>query len=211
MTRAPIGRLMALFYAPAAPEVEFNCPWCNTKLALPRNDFANERAVLCPRCNNPIDLDIQRRLVKAAPTPATPPAPAPAAERRRVTAPPQREAPPPAAAPPRYSERPAAPSPNQPMPPAGIAPEPIRTSDIDKAFGSDATRLGDVDALTGGRAAMRSVMPMPGSSQSTPSSSTGMGMKLKCPSCNYENSSVPAEFSFGTVQKCAWCGKPLPK
>jgi DNA-directed RNA polymerase subunit RPC12/RpoP len=210
VTRASVASVLTVLYAAGSSEVEFNCPWCNTKLALPRNDFANERAVLCPRCNNPIDLDIQRRLVKAAPSPAVP---APAVERRRVTAPTRAPPPPPPTppAPPRYSERPAAPSPKQDMPPAGLTVEPITISDIDKAFGSDATRLGDVDALTGGRAAMRSVMPLPGSSQSTPSSSTGMGTKLKCPSCSYENSSVPAEFSFGTVQKCAWCGKPLPK
>jgi hypothetical protein len=84
-------------------------------------------------------------------------------------------------------------------------------ADIDATFGTDATRLGDVDALTGGRAPLRSKPPEKSGAGTTPSSQTGMGVKLKCPSCNYENAPVPPEFSFGTVQKCSWCGKPLPK
>src|SRR5689334_4582318 len=77
-----LASALSVLMAAPATEVEFNCPWCNTRLALTRADFDKERAVLCPRCSNPIDLDIQRRLAKTtmskAPSAAAPPPPPPA-------------------------------------------------------------------------------------------------------------------------------------
>ncbi len=90
---------MQLLYAPAPREIQFNCPWCTTRLALPEEDFNKERAVLCPRCNNPIDLAVQRRIDESAGSEAPPPpAQAPPSAPAQAPPPAPAQAPPPAPA-----------------------------------------------------------------------------------------------------------------
>jgi hypothetical protein len=107
---------MQLLYTPAPREIQFNCPWCTTRLALPEEDFNNERAVICPRCNNPVDLAVQRRIVESAPPEGPAPAQAPA------SAPAQAPASAPAQAP---ASAPAQGSPPLPSPTAPAQAPPI--------------------------------------------------------------------------------------
>jgi len=199
---ARIALVSVVFMAAPPSEIEFNCPWCSTKLALPRSDFERERAVLCPRCSNPIDLEIQRRLART-PTPAALPPPAVAPPRRQVTVtkPARKEKPAPQAppVPPPPPPAPPAQHPSAHAPPPAV-PKSIDASldwpnplDMDTSFGSLPTRSPE-GRLSSTEGAMQGVL----------------GAKIKCPACAYENVKVPPEFSFGTIQKCSWCSKPLP-
>jgi transcription elongation factor Elf1 len=211
--------------AAATSEVEFNCPWCNTRLALSQADFRNERAVLCPKCSNPIDLDIQRRLAR------TPTRGKQEAARGQVTAskpaPPVRAPPaPPAVVP----SQPAPVVPSQPSPVTQMPSAPDAPSSSQPAQPGGAMRY-NPSTLPGPTAGMDWSKPVdiattfksverpdhldftqaaatkqqPGDPKKSP-----YGNKLHCPACGYENVRVPPEFSFGTVAKCAWCGKELP-
>jgi hypothetical protein len=197
--------------APAqqATEVEFSCPWCNTRLALTRADFERERAVLCPRCSNPVDLEIQRRLARTAPSKPAAQAPAP---RREAPAPrPAHPAPtpPPARAekPPLHSEKHAAStrysaSPEPPLPAPNTSAQTDGLQDWSKPI--------DIDSSFAATVRPGPTVSPSSSSKAQDAPTTPYGGKIRCPSCGYENAKVPPEFSFGTVPKCAWCSKPLP-
>jgi len=221
-----IASVLHLLYTPASGEVQFNCPWCTTRLALPEGDFARERAVLCPRCNNPIDLTVQRRLVQAPPPPAPParsgppPVPMTAPARRQVTTPPPARSPPPrdhrqlgGGAPPMAHSEPRSLPPLEKRKQESVALDfdPEKPIDIDGAFKGEPIHVDDIDSLmsksdlwsmAGPR---RSVTGGAGSGK--PGAISGV---VSCPSCNYENAPVPPGFEFGKVRKCTWCGKPLP-
>ncbi|HKZ59726.1 MAG TPA: hypothetical protein VJ547_07760 [Candidatus Thermoplasmatota archaeon] len=209
----PVLAGAALQQATASGDIEFNCPWCNTRLALSPNDFRNERAVMCPRCNNPIDLDIQRRLARTAPVgrPTAPPSapPSPVMEtKRKVTVP--------KSSPPSYEKGPPEKTQTRErlehqIPAAAPTHEPAATPlnapalqkkvdwsiDIDSKFGSMPASGGSVlDAARGSQGT--GVQPVPTSGT------------RRCASCGFENPRVSPEFSFGSTLKCAWCSKPLP-
>ncbi len=208
---------LGVVLAAATSEVEFNCPWCNTRLALTQADFRNERAVLCPKCSNPIDLDIQRRLAR------TPAGSKPADARKQAAVP---KPPPPARAPPvpptvtasqpspdaQMPAAPDAPSSSQPAQPGGAMrynpstlPGPTAGMDWSKPVDINTTfkSVERPEPLDFTSAA--ATKQQPGDPKKSP-----YGNKLHCPACGYENVRVPPEFSFGTVAKCAWCGKELP-
>lgn len=204
----------AVLMAVPTSEVEFNCPWCNTRLALPRSDFQSERAVLCPRCNNPIDLDIQRRLARTPATASTrqtpalqrqsaPPPPAQAPPRRQVTV--TKSAPPP----PLHKSEPI-PKRTTAAPPLRQAPQAGPKAPAPGASSTESldwSKPLDIDSSF-------SRLTAPAKSQLTsaaPSGASPFGSKLRCLACGFENAKVPPEFSFGSSQKCAWCGKPLPE
>lgn len=211
-----IASVLPILYAPASREVQFNCPWCSTRLALPEADFARERAVLCPRCNNPVDLSVQRRTALPVPAHVTAPPPPATPSRRQVTAPPV-----PAKQPPRRQSAPSTvPVPDPPaLPPlekkkpASVALnfEPEKPIDIDAAFKGEPIHVDDIDSLmsksdlwsmAGPR---RSITGVGGAGK--PGEASGV---VVCPSCAYENPPIPAGFEFGKVRKCTWCSKPLP-
>lgn len=232
-----IAPALAVLMAAPASEIEFNCPWCNTRLALTRADFDRERAVLCPRCSNPIDLDIQRRLARTAtPKPQPPiaptrrqvttPAPAPTASTRVEKAPASTRysATPatadsggPTASAPRYTGTPEPPlnvstqAPNTQPTIATYTPGSALPSTETVGAGkglSDWAKPLDIDASF--HTAPRPGPTAAGKSDSKLGASNLYGGKIRCEACGYENAKVPPEFSFGTVPKCAWCGKPLP-
>lgn len=198
--------------ATASGEIEFNCPWCNTRLALSPADFHGEKAVMCPRCNNPIDLEIQRRMARtgtpARPTPPPAAPPTPVMERKREVPVPhsakltyQKGAPSKTESRERLEHSVPAAAPDN-EPPASPVNSPARqkkvdwTIDIDGSFGDLRTRGTSVlDAARGAQGT--GVQPLPTSGA------------LRCASCGFENPKVPPEFSFGSGLKCAWCGKPL--
>ena len=206
--RPGMATIFPLLYAPTQEDVQFACPWCSTKLSLPQKDFMAERAVLCPRCNNPIDMEIQRRLYKSSPqgSRAPPPTrtPPPSSQRRDVSVPKRRE-------PPR----------EKPVPPPTPSPSQVTDSghadwtkplDVDSYFGADQVRRKEMDHLMGGSEPGR----QPGSQrvdaprdigEAPPAPNSG---KVKCPSCDFENSTGYDPFRTGPP-KCAWCGKPLPQ
>jgi hypothetical protein len=209
-----LATAMSVFMAAPATEIEFNCPWCNTRLALSRADFDRERAVLCPRCSNPIDLDIQRRLARTSTPKPQPPMPA---ARRQVTTPAGQSK--------QRVDRPAAsPAPNRasfapapaPKPYDGGAVEPLPGQD--PLPGSQAQRPGtsfaeltkpvDINALFG---LAPEAPPAPGSESSAKGAPSVLPSgKIRCAACGFENSKIPPEFMYGAGPTCAWCGKPLP-
>lgn len=210
--RAPAVSLPALLQVlstTATGEVQFNCPWCTTRLALPAADFQNERAVLCPRCNNPIDLTVQRRIAQQ---PAPPPPPAAAPGRRMVTTPkpepPRRRGQAPS------KQAPPQPSLDRTLPPlqkkkrenASLDFDPDKPIDIDGAFKGEPIQVDDIDSLMSTSDLW---------SWNAPRTAGAEGKEVLpdvvCPSCKYENTPIPEGFEFGKVRKCTWCGKPLPE
>jgi len=183
-------------------DVTFTCPWCSTNLSLPQKDFMSERAVLCPRCNNPIDMDIQRKMRHSAPTAGKAPPPkgglSPFAPRRDVTLPKRREIP---------RKEPAPPPPANPNTADWSKP-----LDVDAAFGTDRDRKSQMDQLMGGLKGGRQPGSQVGSSPTHASENAPAlgGGKIHCPSCDFENSAGYDPFRTGPP-KCAWCGKPLPQ
>jgi hypothetical protein len=218
MTRVAVA--IALLYAPAPRQVQFNCPWCTTRLELPEHEFTNERAVLCPRCNNPIDLAVQRRLSQQPP-----PAP-PAPQRRQVTVPPPAAPPPvsPAAPPGRRPPPPPRPehTAGEPLPPLdrtnkrhdsrALDFDPDKPIDIDAAFQGEPIHVDDIESLMSTTDLWRGETPRGAAAPTTPGApGQRSGAVVMCPACKYENAPVPAGFEFGKVRKCTWCGKPLPQ
>ena len=200
--RPRLAPLLPILLAPAMEDVTFSCPWCSTNLSLPQKDFMNERAVLCPRCNNPIDMEIQRKLHRSAPPGAkAPPSKgtlSPNAPRREVTLPKRREAPR-----------------KEPPPPAPVNPTTSDWSkplDVDAAFGTDRARKSQVDQLMGGWQAGRQPGSQAGSNPTQASENAPAlgGGKIHCPYCDFENSAGYDPFRTGPP-KCAWCGKLLPQ
>lgn len=209
----PVLAGAALQQATASGDIEFNCPWCNTRLALSQSDFRGERAVLCPRCNNPIDLDIQRRLARtgapARPTPPPAAPPTPAMEtKRRVTVP--------KSTPPTYAKGPPEKTQSRErlehqVPAAAPALEPAATPLNSPALQKKVDWSIDIDSKFGDIPVSRpSVLDAARASQGTGVQPVPTSGNLRCASCGYENPRVPPEFSFGSTLKCAWCSKPLP-
>lgn len=207
--RPSLPALMQVLQATATGEVQFNCPWCTTRLALPAADFQNERAVLCPRCNNPIDLTVQRQISQQQAPPPPPPA---APGRPTVTTP---KAPPPSRrggrrqrpAPPTPSLQREAPPPLEKKKRENVALDfdPEKPIDIDGAFKGEPIQVDDIDSL------MSTSDLWTWNAPRTPGAGgTAALPDIVCPSCQYENTPIPEGFEFGKVRKCTWCGKPLP-
>ena len=199
---------LSVLMAVPATEVEFNCPWCNTRLALTRADFDRERAVLCPRCSNPIDLDIQRRLARTSTPKPQPPMPA---ARRQVTTPPSatksRPDKPTAT---RAQARPTPPAQPPQQPYDGGAGTPLPGAEPEKPGTSFAelTKPVDINALFG---LAPEAPPAPGSESSAKGAPAALQSgKVRCGACGFENAKIPPEFQYGPVPTCQWCGKPLP-
>jgi hypothetical protein len=197
--------LSVLMAAPAT-EIEFNCPWCNTRLALSRSDFDRERAVLCPRCSNPIDLDIQRRLARTSTPKPQPPMPS---ARRQVTTP--------ASSSRQRVDKPTTAHAPRPAPPAPTPPAPLDSGSVGALPGNQPQRPGtsfadltkpvDINALFG---LAPEAAPLPGSESSAKGAPMPLPSgKVRCGACGFENSKIPPEFQYGTGPTCAWCGKPL--
>jgi hypothetical protein len=200
-----VSAALTVLYAPPSREVQFNCPWCTTRLALPETDFATEKAVLCPRCNNPVDLTVQRRLQ------AQPASPAMAPPRRQVTVP----TPPPPPQQRRPQPQPA-PAPGRTLPPlerkrsgtGSLDFDPGKPIDIEGAFKGEPIHVDDIDSLMSNSDLWKWDAPRAGPRGGPSSPKDGV---VECPSCKYENAPVVPGFEFGKVRKCTWCGKPLPE
>jgi hypothetical protein len=212
--RVGISSILPVLLASPPDQVEFSCPWCSTRLSLPKSDFGNERAVLCPRCNNPIDMEIQRKLYKVSGPPPAPAAPqrAPPGQRRDVTLPRPRPMPTKSAAGVQtrsaqevQQKGPEPPADEIPVPPAPSWEEHVAMDDF---FGSEASRRKEMDALMGGAESGRQV----GSHKDAVAGAQGPAApapKVKCPACGFDNVSGYDPFRTGPP-KCAWCGALLP-
>ena len=202
--------LSSVLQAAGASEVQFDCPWCGTKLALPVADFRAEATVLCPRCNNPIDLELQRRA--AGQSRPAPPMYMQQPQRQQITRP-------------RGDQRAQPPSAPPPPPPppldkkskivphdAVLSFDPNKPLNPDDYFDQAKVHVDSIETISTSKDSW--IMNATGRSTSQGPQTDTRAEKTSvvvCPSCAYENTPVPQGFEFGSIRKCTWCGKPLPK